>query len=359
LTSFTTQANEESIMDDNKYTVTVYVAAPGTPLVNEPLGTTSGPGHMFYTTSNGRDKPQSYGFAPIQHGSMDGPGTISDKDNINYKDPIYSRTMEVSKDQYDKLNEFGSSPEKYGFDNYYKDARHNCVDFTWASLNHAGIERQHHFDVPTLGVAFGPTTRLPLPGHGAGKSAYRPAENVDDVKSIKDPVPGSHLNSSHTNPMPAHRSVLQHLLSEQQLNDSKHPDFAMYQQARAGVGQIDAEHGRAPTTHSENLAASLVVEARAGGLNKIDHVLVGSDGSRIFAMEGQLKAGEGLNGKIVNVETMQGLNTPVSQSSSNWPQAMQQGQQMQAQAHAQQQQVAQNQIQQQASAQQPGPMTRV
>lgn len=58
-------------MADDKYTVTVYVAAPGTPLINEAPGTTSGPGHMFYTTSNGHDKPQSFGFAPVQHGSMD------------------------------------------------------------------------------------------------------------------------------------------------------------------------------------------------------------------------------------------------------------------------------------------------
>jgi len=340
---------------DDKYTVTIYVAAPGTLLIkDEKPGTTSGPGHMFYETSNGHDTPKSFGFAPLHHGSMDGPGTIVDDDNKNYKDPIYSRTMEVSKAQYDKLNEFGANPEKFGFDKYYKDARHNCVDFTWAGLNHAGIERQHHVDLPMTGVPYGPSIRLPLPGHGEGKSALRPAENVDDVKSIKDPIPGSHLNSSHTNPMPAHRSVLQHLLSEQQLNDPKHPDYAMYQQARDGVGKIDAEHGRTPTVHSDNLAASLVVSARAGGLNQIDQVMVGSDGSRIFAMEGQIKAGHGLDGKMVQVETMQGLNTPVSQSSANWPQAMQQGQQVQAQAQAQQQQVAQ--VQQQAPAQQSGPV---
>ena len=338
---------------DDKYTVTIYVAAPGTLLIkDEKLGTTSGPGHMFYETSNGHDTPKSFGFAPLHHGSMDGPGTIVDDDNKNYKDPIYSRTMEVSKAQYDKLNEFGANPEKFGFDKYYKDARHNCVDFTWAGLNHAGIERQHHVDLPMTGVPYGPSIRLPLPGHGEGKTALRPAENVDDVKSIKDPIPGSHLNSSHTNPMPAHRSVLQHLLSEQQLNDPKHPDYAMYQQARDGVGKIDAEHGRTPTVHSDNLAASLVVSARAGGLNQIDHVLVGSDSSRIFAMEGQIKPGHGLDGKLVHVETMQGLNTPVSQSSANWPQAMQQGQQVQAQA--QQQQVAQ--VQQQAPTQQSGPV---
>jgi hypothetical protein len=169
-------------MGDDKYTVTVYVAAPGTPLVNEPAGTTSGPGHMFYATSNGHDKPQSFGFAPVKHGSMDGPGTISDKDNVNYKDPMYSRTMEVSKAQYDKLNEFGAHPEKFGFDKYYKDARHNCVDFTWAGLNHAGIERQHHVDLPMTGVPYGPSIRLPLPGHGEGKTALRPAETETGVR---------------------------------------------------------------------------------------------------------------------------------------------------------------------------------
>jgi len=344
-------------MDDDKYTVTVYVAAPGTPLVKEAPGTTSGPGHMFYTTSNGHDKPQSFGFAPIQHGSRDGAGAISDNDNVNYKNPLYARTMEISKSQYDKLNEFGQHPEKFGFDTYYKDARHNCVDFTWAGLNHAGIERQNHADISLPGMPLGPSVRLPLPGHGEGKSAYRPAENVDDVKSIKDPVPGSHLNSSHSNPMPEHRSVLQHLLSEQQLNDPKHPDYAMYQQARTGVGKIDAEHGRAPTEHSDNLAASLVVSARAGGLNKIDQVLVGSDGGRIFAVEGNANSVHGLDRKMAHVETMQALNTPVAQSSANWPQALQQGQQGHAQAQAQQQQVAQNQTQQ-GPTQQPGPVMR-
>ncbi|HEY0197351.1 MAG TPA: XVIPCD domain-containing protein [Rhodanobacter sp.] len=289
-------------MDDDKYTVTVYVAAPGTPLANEAPGTTSEPGHMFYVTSNGHDKPQSFGFAPLQHGSMDGLGTIVVDDNENYKNPVYARTMEVSKSQYDKLNEFGSNPEKFGFDVYYKDARHNCVDFTWSGLNHVGIERQNHADIALPGMPLGPSVRLPLPGHGEGKSAYRPAENVDDVKSIKDPVPGSHLNSDHSNPMPAHRSVLQHLLSEQRLDDPAHSDFTLYQQAREGVHKIDAEHSRVPTVHSDNLAASLVISARASGMNQIDQVLVGRDAGRIFAVEGNLNSFYRLDQKLAHVE---------------------------------------------------------
>jgi hypothetical protein len=266
--------------------------------------------------------------------------------------------MEVSKSQYDKLNGFGQHPEKFGFDTYYKDARHNCVDFAWAALNHAGIERQRHIDISPIGGPFGPEVRVPLPGHGEGKSAYRPAENVDDVKSIKDPVPGSHLNSEHSNPMPAHRSVLQHLLSEQQLNDPAHPDYAMYQQAQEGVHRIDAEHGRVPTIHSDNLAASLVVSARAGGLSQIDQVLVGRDAERIFAVEGSLHSLTGLDHKLAHVETMDALNTPIAQSSANWPQAVQDGQQVQAQAQAQQQELAQNLAQQRAS-QQRGPVMQI
>lgn len=329
-------------MEDDRYTVTIYVAAPGTPLVLETPGSTSEPGHMFYTTSNGHDESQSYGFAPIQQGSVDGAGHVLHNDVENYAKPVYARTMEVSKIQYDELNEFGQNPEKFGFDTYYKDVRHNCVDFTWAGLNHAGIERHRHMDVALPAMPFGPSIRLGMPGYGAGKSAFRPAENVDDVKSIEDPIPGSHLNSDHSNPMPRHRSILQHLLSEQRLDDPAHPDYALYQQARAGVHKIDAEHDRVSNVQSDNLAASLVVAARASGMNQIDHVFVGRDAERMFAVEGDLNSLHWLDRRLVYVETMGALNTPIAQSSANWGQAMQHGQHLQVQAQSQQQEFAQN-----------------
>jgi len=173
----------------DRYTVTVYVAAPGTPLTDpSEHGATSGPGHMFYVTDNGHNQPQSHGFAPITHGQIDGPGEINHKDKDNYKDPHYSRTMEIGKEQYDKLNAYGNQAAQHGFDTYYKDARHNCVDFTWAALDSAGIKSH-------------------------APHALRPNENIDAVKSIAPPIPNSPLNTEHTNPMPK-QNFKQWLLSE-------------------------------------------------------------------------------------------------------------------------------------------------
>lgn len=68
-------------MDKQQYTVTIVIAAPGTPLYKngeqqvidgEPAN--SGPGHMFFILDDSKSKPISYGFAPITHGEMNGPG---------------------------------------------------------------------------------------------------------------------------------------------------------------------------------------------------------------------------------------------------------------------------------------------
>ena len=318
-------------MSDDKYTVTVYVAAPGTKLNREEPGATSGPGHMFYVISNGHDEPWSYGFAPVTQGRMDGPGIIKKDDVDNYQSPLYSRTMEISKQQYEKLNEFAQDPEKFGFSTYYKDARHNCVDFTWGALNHAGIERKNHLDLPVTALgSLGPDIRIPLPGHGDGKSAYRPARNVDDVKSISDPVPGSTLNREHHNPLPAHRNPLQHLLSDNEprlLDDSLHPGHAVYRQAHEGVSQLNALHQVAPSDRDRNFAASLVVAARSQGLDRIDHVVFSDDASRAFVVQGPLKSLHGLDQRMAQVSTTEALHTPIAQSSAGWDQAIQQYQQ--------------------------------
>ena len=47
------------------YTVTIYVAAPGTPLAS---GGTSVAGHVYFVTSDGHSQ-NSFGFAPIEHGA--------------------------------------------------------------------------------------------------------------------------------------------------------------------------------------------------------------------------------------------------------------------------------------------------
>ena len=185
-------------MDRKRYTVTVYAAAPGTPLRgNRGPGDLdyshmdrSVPGHVYYATSDGIDTT-SYGFGPVEHGDLNGPGKRFDNDVEQYVDPFYARTMEVTQDQFDRLNEFGTNPDHYGFDLTYKDIRNNCVDYTWAALNHAGIQRTDRRlgEVDAKGVD--------------GKLNYLPAQAPGDIRTIRDPIPGSDLNHQLTRDRPA------------------------------------------------------------------------------------------------------------------------------------------------------------
>ena len=296
-------------MDKDRYTITVYAAAPGTPLALEPNGATSTPGHMYYTTQVNGEKQQSFGFAPIEHGSIDGPGHVAPNDVKNYTNPLYSRTMEISKQQYDKLNDFGNHPKENGFDMYYKDARNNCVDFTWSALNHANIKRTE------VEKAHGTVEK-------EGPGALKPSHNVDALKSIKDPVPNSELNSEHSNPMPKNRSMLQKLLSEENrgLDDPQHPGHDMYRQAYTGVESLNAKHGVAPSEQDKDFAASIAAGAKAQGLDRVDHVLLSDDGSKTFAVQGNLQSIHGLDRKIADLQTVEALNTPLAQSSNTWNQ---------------------------------------
>lgn len=182
-------------MSGKRYTLTVYAAAPGTPVKvldddGNPSLQPSVPGHVYYGI-DGEKEPISWGFAPRKHGSVNGPGKVTEGDADAYTNPLYARTMEISKDQYDRLKEFGTEPEKYGFDMTYKDVRNNCVDFTWAALNHAGIQRTHGH----LGH---------LQPHGVdGKGSYLPMGAPYDFRSIRDPMPGSDLNKEVKNKAPA------------------------------------------------------------------------------------------------------------------------------------------------------------
>ncbi len=94
------------------------------------------------------------------------------------------------------------------------------------------------------------------------------------------------------------------------LSDPKNPDHALYEQALAGVHKLDAAIGRTPDQHSANLAAALVVQAKAEGMTRIDQVQMSPDGSKTFAAQNTapMKA-------VAEVPTLQSLNTPMQQSS--------------------------------------------
>lgn len=285
-------------MEKPRYTVDIVIAAPGTPLLDLSTGKqevvdgvlqTSAPGHMFYVLHATGVPPQSYGFAPVVHGDINGPGDIVKKDDLIYKDPRYTRTLEISEEQYKKLDAFGKDPEGFGFSKHYEDVRHNCVDFTWEALNHAGIERKRSIDVNALGgpaAQLFPDVRIPLDINGRGKDGYRPLRNIHGVDSIDPPFPNSDLNRTKTNPMPD-RTWKQRLLSdnddigersgERVANDARVPGDALHpldQRVRAALGDAAERQGLPPGQQPELLAGHLTRLAVQGGYTERDTLQV-------------------------------------------------------------------------------------
>jgi hypothetical protein len=193
----------------DKYLVNIYVAAPGTRL-KDPVGATSLPGHMYYGIEHAGEK-LSFGLAPIGHGQVDGPGKVYKNDVDNYQSPFYVRTIEITEQQYRQLKEFGDNPIRYGFNTYYQDVRNNCVDFTWAALNHAGL----HARTTQHARRGSPQKFIPRQKY---EGSLKPTNNVSDIKTIRDPIPSSSSNKETNNPMPS-RTALQWLLSERRPAD--------------------------------------------------------------------------------------------------------------------------------------------
>jgi hypothetical protein len=120
------------------------------------------------------------------------------------------------------------------------------------------------------------------------------------------------------------------------LADPAHAGHAMYQQALQGVTALDQQHGRATDQQSRNFAAALATSAYAQGLSRVDHVVLSDDGSRAYAVQGDLNSPLK---QIAQVQTAQAVKQPLDQSAAQWaPQAPQQAQPEAAQQQQQQQQ---------------------
>lgn len=308
-----------------RYTVTVYTAAPGTPL--EKSGGTSMAGHMYYAISDGT-RTESFGFAPKEHGSSSGPGKVYDTDVADYKDPYYARTMEITKEQYEKLQEFGRDPAKQGFDMEYKGLTNSCVDFTWGGLNHAGLHQRR---------LFGTIEDKSFEGD------LKPLNNIDNIKTIQAPFPDSDLNAERKNPMPG-RNWKQWLISDADPSMNGQ-DMALrsvpavrdplHVQAESAVMRMEASQGRAYDGDSARLAASAACLGKQCKFDAIDHVVLGGNptasgrGEHMFVVQGDLHDAAHQRAQM---KTQDALAAPVEQSESRL-QAMRQAEQLQL-AHA-------------------------
>ena len=189
-----------------KYTVTLYIAAPGTPKTK---GDPSISGHVYYSISDGRES-KGWGFAPTGFPYVSAPGIV-EKDEFNiYQNPHYKRTMEITKEQYDALKAFGKNPERYGFNKDWYDALNNsCVDFTYSALRHAKI-----YDKKIFGLI-------------NDEGSVKVLNNIKAFDSIPNQITNSPLNTppgKRTHPMPKQEWYHKVIFSENE-RDTQY-DFA-------------------------------------------------------------------------------------------------------------------------------------
>ncbi|MGH8081798.1 MAG: XVIPCD domain-containing protein [Lysobacter sp.] len=70
-----------------------------------------------------------------------------------------------------------------------------------------------------------------------------------------------------------------------------HPDHSMHSAIHAGVERVFAQQGRQADEGVERTTAALLVDARRGGLDRVDHVVAGrqdASGTDVFAVQGDL-----------------------------------------------------------------------
>jgi len=117
-----------------------------------------------------------------------------------------------------------------------------------------------------------------------------------------------------------------------------HPDHPIYRQIHDGVSALDAKHGRSFDETSERMTASLLATAKSSGLERVDHVVLGTppsngSGPRMFVVQGDLDNPAHLRASVAISEA---VNTPVEQSLAKVEQ-ISQAQQVAQQDHAQEQ----------------------
>jgi len=133
-------------------------------------------------------------------------------------------------------------------------------------------------------------------------------------------------------------------VAPQRLDDPSHPDHALFQQARGHVVALDQSLGRTPDVHTDQLASAAAVQARADGLQRIDMVALSTDGQRLWGVQTPPGRTDHLFDLRTSVPTAEAM-TPMEHSGAQWPQAMQQFEQTQAQQQTQTQQLNAQQTQ--------------
>ena len=265
-----------------RYTATLYLAAPGTPLKS---GGVSPRGHMYLQVAAG-DEAHSYGFAPPRQA----PGEtrtgvqyaqVRHDDADQHLDPYYSRTLEITEEHYGCLRDFAEEPAEFEFDVDRPATINRCSDFVWAALHYAGL---HPLPAPLDG--------------GSNLGEFAVLFNLPEIQCITAPFPGSDLNAETHNAMPE-REAEHHRQGDRAsdeppptpievagtLLDPSHPDHRLFSQLIQKEAELDAAHGRPFDAASQRISASLLVLAKQNNLSRVDHVLLSQPTQNSHAAE--------------------------------------------------------------------------
>lgn len=98
-----------------------------------------------------------------------------------------------------------------------------------------------------------------------------------------------------------------------QITDPAHPGNTLFKQAQAGMQAIDTKFGRPSDHQTDNAAGHVAVKAQCAGMKCIDVMeLGGAHGNKIIAVQGMPG---NAHSKVIDVDTVVALNTPLAQSS--------------------------------------------
>ncbi len=96
------------------------------------------------------------------------------------------------------------------------------------------------------------------------------------------------------------------------INDPRNADYKLFKGAQTGVHALDAAHNITPDLHSDQLAGALASKAKQGGLESIEHVVLSTDRTRVFAVDTQDTTS--VHRKLAQVDIAEGRQQPLSVS---------------------------------------------
>jgi hypothetical protein len=257
-----------------RYTVTIHLAAPGTPRRGMRGGEwidleDSDVGHMYLSLNRVGEKadPLSFGFTRKIEPDGSSHGSVDANDVRVYQDPRYQRTIEISNEQYNKIIEFAKDPAKHGFDaKNYNLASNSCVDFAWGALNHAGIHGN---------TIFGEFKTY--------EGTLKVLDNIGPVQSIRPQVKGSELDREEWKPMPVQTNAIQRWSTDASdparadalawtgtpgdPNHADNPRLNQIHQRVVAMNAFGAQNG--------NVSASLLALSKEQQFTRVDVVLLG------------------------------------------------------------------------------------